>query len=69
VWDLNEGVGGLATQLPFILNGQAYINFHTTQFAGGEIRGNIEVVPEPSTLVLLGLGGALARWRHRRARA
>ena len=48
----------LATQLPFILGGQSYINFHTMQFGGGEVRGNITVVslPEPATLVLLVLG-------------
>jgi hypothetical protein len=31
----------LTAQLPNILSGHAYINFHTVQFGGGEIRGNI----------------------------
>ncbi|HKA42677.1 MAG TPA: CHRD domain-containing protein [Burkholderiales bacterium] len=54
-WDLNEGNGTtLAAQLPNILAGRDYINFHTTQYNGGEIRGFI--VPEPTTLALLGLG-------------
>jgi hypothetical protein len=54
-WDAPEGNGTtLAAQLDNILNNRAYINFHTTQFGGGEIRGNIFVVPEPSTLALLG---------------
>jgi hypothetical protein len=52
-WDSGEGVGGLATQLPFILSQRSYINFHTVQFSGGEIRGTL-FVPEPSTLALLG---------------
>jgi hypothetical protein len=58
-WDLTEGNGAgvnLSTELPFILSGRSYINFHTTQNPGGEIRGNIQVVPEPSTIGLIGLG-------------
>ena len=57
-WDLAEGNGGttLTLQLPNILSGHAYINFHTTQFGGGEVRGMI-LTPEPATAVLLGIGG------------
>jgi uncharacterized protein (TIGR03118 family) len=40
-WDAPEGNGTtLAAQLDNLRNGRAYINFHTTQFGGGEIRGN-----------------------------
>jgi uncharacterized protein (TIGR03118 family) len=40
-WDAPEGNGTtLAAQLTNLRQGRAYINFHTTQFAGGEIRGN-----------------------------
>lgn len=56
-WDSPEGNNTtLALQLPNILSNHAYINFHTTQFAGGEIRGAI-VTAEPATVVLLGIGG------------
>lgn len=63
-----------AAQLANILAGRAYINFHTTQFGGGEIRGNLVVaVPEPETYALLIAGLAIiagaARRRGRAARA
>jgi hypothetical protein len=66
-WDLTEGNNTtLTAQLPNILSGNSYINFHTTQFGGGEIRGALQVVPEPATLWLLGCGVmALARRRMR----
>jgi len=55
-WDLPEGNNTtLTAQLPNILAGLSYINFHTTQFPGGEIRGQI-VTPEPSSIALAGIG-------------
>lgn len=40
-WDPPEGNGTtFAAQLANLKEGRAYINFHTTQFGGGEIRGN-----------------------------
>ncbi|HJX88893.1 MAG TPA: CHRD domain-containing protein, partial [Pyrinomonadaceae bacterium] len=41
-WDAPEGNGTtLAAQLANLRAGRAYVNFHTNQFGGGEIRGNI----------------------------
>ena len=68
-WDLAEGNNTtLTAQLPNLLSGRAYLNFHTVQFGGGEIRGQIVPIPEPQTyaLMLAGLGvlGAVARRRR-----
>ena len=35
---------------------KAYFNIHTNVFPGGEIRGFLQLVPEPGSLALLGLG-------------
>ena len=51
-WDLTEGNNTtLADQLPNILAGQSYINFHTRRLQGGEIRGQIEENPQVTTNV------------------
>jgi hypothetical protein len=67
-WDAPEGNNTtLSAQLDNILTGRSYINFHTTQFGGGEIRGAI--VPEPSTLAMLAAAAvALLGFRRRQAR-
>jgi hypothetical protein len=39
--------------------GTAYSNIHNATFSGGEIRGNLAAVPEPSTAILL-MAGLLA---------
>lgn len=55
-WDAPEGNGTtLTAQLANILSEHSYINFHTRQFPGGEIRGTLQV-PEPGSLALLGIG-------------
>jgi len=51
-------------------SGEAYWNIHTSAFGGGEIRGFLVAVPEPSGLALLGVGGivmAAGAWSKRRA--
>jgi hypothetical protein len=52
-----------------LLGGETYINIHTVNFPGGEIRGFLAAVPEPSTwaLMLLGFAG-LGFMFHRSAR-
>jgi hypothetical protein len=51
------------------LNSQtSYLNVHTTLFPGGEIRGFLTAVPEPSTwaMLIIGFGGIGAALRRRR---
>lgn len=43
---------------------KAYLNIHTSTFAAGEIRGYLQVVPEPT--LLASLGGAAMLLRRRR---
>ena len=52
--------GGLAQAeaafISGILTGRVYLNIHTTNNPGGEIRGFLFATPEPASLLLLGLG-------------
>jgi CHRD domain/PEP-CTERM motif len=51
-----------------IANDRAYLNIHSQTFGGGEIRGFLLPVPEPSSVALFGVGGLLLvkRCRSRR---
>ncbi|HEX3281957.1 MAG TPA: CHRD domain-containing protein, partial [Pyrinomonadaceae bacterium] len=57
-WDAPEGNGTtLAAQLANLREGRAYINFHTTQFTGGEIRGNFPAADAFRNSLVAGLNG------------
>lgn len=58
-WDAPEGNGTtLAAQLSNLRQGRAYINFHTSQFPGGEIRGNFPAEDAFRNSLVAGLDGS-----------
>ena len=54
------------TQVTALFAGYLYMNIHTSVFPGGEIRGQLMLVPEPATATLLLIGGAGLAWSQRR---
>ena len=50
-------------------SGRAYVNLHNGTFPGGEIRANVVVTPEPTSMVMLGFGlvaaGVVVRRKQR----
>lgn len=58
-WDTPEGNSTtLTAQLANLKEGRAYINFHTTQFSGGEIRGNFPAMTAFRDSLVAGLTAA-----------
>ncbi len=71
IWEESDNNGNalLSTQLPDLLNDGLYFNLHTVGDTGGAIRGQIVLVPEPTTLALGGIGALGILYfvrRHRR---
>lgn len=62
--------GAQAAFIAGLLSGQTYLNIHSSQFPGGEIRGQLQAVPEPASVLLLttGIIGAAGALRKRRKR-
>lgn len=68
---INENGGTVGSaRLAFLAglaSGRAYLNIHTSAFRPGEIRGFLTEVPEPGSVVLLGVGiASLAMLRRQR---
>lgn len=66
---LQSGAYTVAQQISDLNTGLWYLNIHDSTFPGGEIRGQITLVPEPSSFALfvLGAGGLVYRLRRRTA--
>jgi hypothetical protein len=60
--------GAEAAFVQALADGKAYFNIHTTSVPGGEIRGFLLPVPEPTTLGLIAVGGIVLLVAARRAR-
>ncbi|MDX2109850.1 MAG: CHRD domain-containing protein [Verrucomicrobiota bacterium] len=74
-WNNNASAGGItgvvtipSNNVADLLAGKLYINVHTATNGGGEIRGNLIAVPEPSSIAAIAgiLVFGLALVRHRR---
>ena len=64
-FSLTAGTGGfsIAQQVSQLEGGLWYLNVHSATFGGGEIRGQVLPIPEPSTLGFLRLGVCALAWR------
>jgi hypothetical protein len=67
-----NGINTIADVAAAIEAGNAYVNVHTAEYPGGEIRGQLAVssaaVPEPMSIGLLLLGAGVAAGLRREAR-
>ena len=48
-----NGINTFDDAVNAILAGNTYVNIHSGAFPGGEIRGQLQLVPEPASIVLL----------------
>jgi hypothetical protein len=72
-WTPSASAGGFSGNLTLsagqeteLLAERYYINIHTSLNGGGEIRGHLVIVPEPTAFMLLASGGALLLMRRSR---
>lgn len=71
IWRSTDAQALSALRVSQLFAGTVYFNIHNAQFPGGEIRGQLQQVPEPTTLTLLLVGAAglvAVRMRKRQAK-
>jgi hypothetical protein len=66
-WTNTQTAALTAPQESALMSGFLYLNAHTAANSGGEIRGNLVAVPEPSVAGLLVMGVSSLLLRRRRA--
>lgn len=66
IWDVNDPRPLTPGLVGEILSGDVYLNVHTVGIPGGEIRGQIEKVPEPTATLGLVLAGSMGMLLARR---
>jgi hypothetical protein len=66
---MNGSVTLTSQHIDYLEDSLLYFNIHTSTFSGGEIRGQIVPVPEPSTWALMGFGALGLLWSVRRKKA
>ncbi len=60
--------GAEAALVAALASGRAYLNIHTTEYPGGEIRGFFRPVPEPSAMAMWGLCSVIGLLGYRKLR-
>lgn len=53
------------TQITQFSQNLGYVNVHSSQFPGGEVRGQLILIPAPGAAAVVGLGGLMAVRRRR----